>query len=95
MSLAHKITILCFGFSLITASLSFAQKSKDSVLIKKSRVNLTKELENVSVDDLNALIRQKPNARFLGIPFRLIAYRMVDADKVNAKRKRLGLVIGR
>ena len=89
MSLAHKITILCFGFSSITATLSFAQKSKDSVLIKKSRVNLTKELENVSVDDLNALIRQKPNARFLGIPFRLIAYRMVDVDKVKAKRQRL------
>ena len=67
----------------------FAQKSKDSILIRKSRVNLTKELENVSLDDLNALIRQKPNARFLGVPFRLIAYRMIDAEKVKAKRDRI------
>lgn len=52
-------------------------------------MNLTKELENVSLDDLNALIRQKPNARFLGVPFRLIAYRMIDAEKVRAKRDRI------
>lgn len=53
-------------------------------LLKKNTVTLNKS--ELSSDDIEDIIRQKPNYSFLGMKLRLAAYNMVDSAKVADKR---------
>ncbi len=53
-------------------------------LLKKNEVTINKG--DVGSDDIQDIIRQQPNYKFLGLKIRLAAYNMVDSAKVADKR---------
>jgi hypothetical protein len=59
---------------------------KNQFLLKEVEVNLTDKGSKLSESDLTSLLRQQPNRRVLGVPFRLIVYNSVDSAKVAQKR---------
>ena len=59
---------------------------KHHYLLKKVSIDLKQSGNGVSTSDLSNLLRQHPNQRIIGIPFRLMLFNAVDSSKVANKR---------
>lgn len=61
------------------------------VLLKKNHLEINRSAKNTSSDGLEASLRQQPNRRFAGIPFRLLAnqsnFWFLDSTRVAQKRQ--------
>lgn len=61
------------------------------LLLKKNKLEINRSAKNTTTEGLEASLRQQPNRRFAGIPFRLIAnqsnFWFLDSTHVAQKRK--------
>ncbi len=62
-------------------------------LLKKNKIVINSDQANVITSEINSIIRQQPNQRILGIPFKLFLFNSIDSAKVAKKRMRLNLEI--
>ena len=60
-------------------------------LLKKNKVVINGTLSSEINSEINSIIRQQPNQRILGIPFKLLLYNSIDSAKVTEKRMRLNI----
>jgi hypothetical protein len=58
-------------------------------LLKKNKITIDSKLSNEISSEINSIIRQQPNQRILGIPFKLMLFNSIDSSKVAEKRMRL------
>jgi len=84
--LFHTKTILLIFllFGLLTACKQTKYVTQGSYLLKKNSIHIDTNLFDNS--ELNELIRQQPNYKSLGLKSKLIAYTIIDPDKVHKKR---------
>lgn len=61
---------------------------KNQYLLSKVDVHLSQEGNSLNGAELNSTLRQQPNQRMLGIPFRLVVFNMIDSARVAKKRVR-------
>ena len=66
---------------------------KGEFLLRKNTVLIEGTKVAISSAEINEIIRQKPNSRFLGIPFKLILFNSIDSTKVSKKRMRINAKI--
>ena len=62
-------------------------------LLRKNIVLIEGDKTAISSSELNEIIRQKPNSRVIGIPFKLILFNSIDSAKVDLKRNRIDSLI--
>ena len=60
-------------------------------LLKKNKVVINGTLSSEINSEINSIIRQQPNQRILGIPFKLMLFNSIDSSKVAEKRMRLNI----
>lgn len=81
----YSIFLLFLLFFLVACNVT-KHVPKQDYLLRKNNVLVTgsKVFEFNSV--INEIIRQKPNSKVLGIPFKLMVYNLIDSAKVANKR---------
>ncbi len=62
---------------------------KGNLLLRKNTVLIEGDKTAISPSEINEIIRQKPNSRVIGIPFKLILFNSIDSAKVEQKRTRI------
>ena len=62
-------------------------------LLRKNIVLIEGDKTAISSSELNEIIRQKPNSRVIGIPFKLILFNSINSAKVDLKRNRIDSLI--
>ena len=60
-------------------------------LLKKNKITINSKLSGEISSEINSIIRQQPNQRILGIPFKLMLFNSIDSAKVADKRIRLNI----
>ena len=67
---------------------------KGDFLLRKNTVLIEGDKTAISSSEINEIIRQKPNSRVIGIPFKLFLFNSIDSAKVEQKRNRIDSLIG-
>lgn len=78
------IILLVLLTSLFIGCKSTKYVPKDRYLLKKNVV--VTDDKTVSFDDIEAIIRQQPNRKFLGVKFNLYLFNSIDSLKIDQKR---------
>ena len=63
-------------------------------MLRKNTVLIEGDKTAISSSEINEIIRQKPNSRVIGIPFKLFLFNSIDSAKVEQKRNRIDSLIG-
>ncbi len=67
----------------------------DEYLLKKNKIVLKGNPQNIHIDDLENFVKQKPNTRILGLsPFHLRMYNFLNKGKERKVKEKLKKVIG-
>ena len=66
---------------------------KGNLLLRKNTILIEGAKVAISSAEISEIIRQKPNSRVIGIPFKLILFNSIDSAKVSQKRMRINAKI--
>ena len=62
---------------------------KGNLLLRKNTILIEGAKVAISSAEISEIIRQKPNSRVIGIPYKLILFNSIDSAKVEQKRTRI------
>lgn len=62
---------------------------KGNLLLRKNTILIEGAKVAISSAEISEIIRQKPNSRVIGIPYKLILFNSIDSAKVSQKRMRI------
>jgi len=79
------VLIILTVFSIVGCNLT-KQLPKDKYLLKKNRIYLSSF--DIDYDAIDAIVRQHPNRKFLGVKWRALIYNLIDSANVADKRAR-------
>jgi outer membrane protein insertion porin family len=86
--MVNKIFISCCFLAVLFSCQVSKNVPKGFYLLQNNEVKLQKSGGTLTAADLKKVIRQQPNQKLIGMPFRLTLYNMVDSAKVASKRHR-------
>ena len=66
---------------------------KGNLLLRKNTILIEGAKVAISSAEISEIIRQKPNSRVIGIPYKLILFNSIDSAKVSQKRMRINAKI--
>ncbi len=66
---------------------------KGNLLLRKNTILIEGAKVAISSAEISEIIRQKPNSRVIGIPYKLILFNSIDSTKVSQKRMRINAKI--
>ena len=83
-----KIAVSFFCLAVLFSCQIAKNVPKGFVLLHENEVKLQKSGGTLTSTDLEEVIRQKPNQKLIGMPFRLSLFNSVDSAKIALKRHR-------
>jgi hypothetical protein len=83
-----KISVSFFCLAVLFSCQIAKNVPKGFVLLQENEVKLQKRGGTLTSSELETVIRQQPNQKLIGMPFRLAVFNAVDSAKVAEKRHR-------